>query len=181
MRGSIRLLPTVVALVFSACLECRSLHAQSDGPLRATARATTVIQNAQAAGDLLDKAPTGSPREGTISADEFLARASEFRGSPLGSVEEAVMFLEWTAKLAGSVPVVAQSVPAGLTIRYHRTYQAARPNDPTLTTDTIESLDVPTYYVFEARNPYTNQVVQQTKNCLRSCTVRFVVSPPASP
>ncbi|MFL5385323.1 MAG: hypothetical protein ACJ8GN_22620 [Longimicrobiaceae bacterium] len=139
--------------------------------------AATALQ----AGELLGRAPAGYAREGTLSREEFLAQANRVSGRTVATVEQAVSVLEWFALQAGSVTATVESVPAGLTVRYHRTYREASPNDPTVTTDGRENLDVPTYYVFEARDPYTGRIEQQTKNCLRGCTVRFVFARPPPP
>jgi hypothetical protein len=93
-------------------------------------------------------------------------------------VEQAVSVLEWFASQAGSVLASVESIPTGLAVQYHRTYRQASPSDPTVTTDDHETLDVPTYYVFEVRDPYTGRMAQQTKDCLRGCTVRFIFARP---
>jgi hypothetical protein len=174
-------LPLLGVLLVVGCLAADTLSAQSEtppAPRRGTDASTAVAALALRAGELLDKAPLGSTREGTLAPDQFLAQAREVSGSRVATVQEAVGVLEMFAQGAGSVQAMVESVPAGLPVRYHRTYQAAGANDPTVTTDGSESLDVPTYYVFEARDPYTGRIVTQTKNCLRGCTVKFVFTRP---
>lgn len=176
--------PLLALLLTVQCLAARTLSAQSESPSaprRGTHASAVVAATALRAGELLAKAPLGSTREGTLSADEFVAEARELAGSRVATVHDAVALLELFAQGAGSVQATVESVPAGLPVRYHRTYQAAGANDPTVTTDGMESLDVPTYYVFEARDPYSGRIVTQTKNCLRGCTVRFVFTRPTPP
>lgn len=179
MRRSLGRLPRLALPLLASILACVPLRAQSD-----QGRRTAAISGATArqAGELLGRAPAGLVREGALTEGEFLAQARQLTGAKPATVQEAVAVLEWTAEHAGSVVATVESVPAGLAVQYHRTYRPASPNDPTVTTDGTESLDVPTYYVFVARDPYTGQTVSQTKNCLRGCTVRFVFTrPPPRP
>jgi hypothetical protein len=171
MRRSLGRLPRLALLLLASILACAPLQAQS-GTTSVSAKA------ARQAAELLGKAPAGPFREGTLATEEFLAQARQVTGGRPSTVEEAVSVLEWLAQTAGSVVATVESVPAGLAVQYHRTYRTASPNDPTVTTDGTESLDVPTYYVFEARDPYTGRIASQTKNCLRGCTVRFVFTRP---
>jgi len=128
---------------------------------------------AENAGRLLNQAPVGPPREGQLSESEFLQRARDVTWQPVQNVAQATRALE---ELATSFSVAAhvESVPAGVEVQYRRTYQSPHPSDPTVTTNSDESLDMPAYYVFRAHDPGTGKMVEQTKDCLRGCTVRFV-------
>jgi hypothetical protein len=166
MRYANRLLLFGIAAGLLCCLPDR-LRAQDIAISRAAATE---------AGRLLNRAPQGPSRQNTLTQEAYVNEARRLTRWPIETVEEATDALE---RFASSYSVTAhvESVPSNLQVQYRRTYLDPAPNDPTVTTDNDESLEVPTYYVFRARSPYTGKSEEQTKNCLQGCRVKFVFHP----
>jgi hypothetical protein len=133
------------------------------------------------AAELLDRAPTGSTRPEQLAPDTFLIHVRALsegiaRPETITTVAEGIKLLEGLAAVRGPVFARVSSSPQGLTVTYRRTYDDHTNNDPAVTTNRNEQLDVPTYYFFDCRNPWTGVLVTQKKNCTSGCDVSFVFS-----
>lgn len=132
-----------------------------------------------AAGELLDRAPSGADRPEKLQSDTFLLyvralTAGIARPESITTVAEGIKLLEGLATAGGQVYARVVSIPAGLTVTYRRTYEDPSENDPVVTTNHWERLDVATYYFFDCKDPHTGVRITQKKNCTSGCDVSFV-------